>query len=107
MFISGKCGFDENCSMRSDSLMSSGETPGKCSAKKDGTEVEGLLARRLNVEEGAKSVHVKERSREGIAMNMKEEPGQMCRWCGEMAKSPLGAAGMWNSHQSVSMYSWR
>ena len=37
--------------------------------------------------EGAKSVHVKDLSSEGIAMNIKEPPGQMCKWFGEIAKS--------------------
>ena len=35
---------------------------------------------------GAKKVQVKDLSSEGIAMNMKEPPGQMCRWLGSMAK---------------------
>ncbi len=53
--------------------------------------------------EGAKRVQVKEWSGEGIAMNMKEPAGQMCRWWGEMAKVELGWGAMRNSHQRVSM----
>ena len=77
--------------------------------------VEGEAESCLNVSCGAKSVHVNDESREGIAMNMNVPPGQICKWFGEMAKdfSVLGAreeagrdtAGIWNSHHKVSMYS--
>ena len=71
MFMRGRCGFDVNCETRPEVLMRSGETPGKCSEKKPGIELSGEVDSAVNVAEGAKSVQVKERSREGIAMNMK------------------------------------
>ena len=75
----------------------------------------GSLDRWVNVELGAKSVHVNDLSREGMAMNIREgPPGQICRWFGEMACLCISLGdeekgsvegGMWNSHQRVSMYS--
>lgn len=36
---------------------------------------------------GAKSVQVNDWSSEGMAMNMEEPPGHMCRWFGSMANA--------------------
>ena len=113
MLMRGRCGLLVNWSRRSDGEMSSGLTPGKLVAKKVGRAVLGEDSREEKVEEGAKRVQVKERSSEGMAMNMKEPPGQMCKWFGEMAKvgegsereAGGGTGGIWNSHQRVSMYS--
>jgi len=55
--------------------------------------------------DGAKRVHVKDLSRDGMAMNMNSPPGQMWRWFGDILKSPLGDGGIRNSHHKVSMYS--
>jgi len=45
-------------------------------------------------------------------MNMKSRPGQMWRWLGDILNFELGvdrgvasSGWIWNSHQSVSMYS--
>ena len=101
---------DVNCSSRVSGAMRSGDMPGKCSAKKGRRRVEGEVDSRVKVEEGAKSVQVKEWSREGIAMNIRVCDGQMWRWLGEMANVGAGEvgsveAGMWNSHHRVSIYS--
>ena len=104
MVMSGRWGFLVNWVMRSEGSMSSGDTPGKLAAKKLGSSVFGSWERVSNVDCGAKSVHVKDLSRDGIAMNMKCVPGQMWRWFGDMAKSEL-LGWMWNSHHRVSMYS--
>lgn len=79
MDMRGRWGEVVNCSMRSDSGMRVGVTPGKWVWKNCGRR-EGLEARVEKCEEGAKRVHVKEWSGEGIAMNMKEPAGQMWRW---------------------------
>ena len=106
MLMSGRCGFSENWATRSGVVMRSGHRPGKCSSKKGGSDVSGEADREAKVAEGANRVHVKERSSDGIAMNMKDVPGQMWRWCWDMANEESAArGGMWNSHQSVSMYS--
>lgn len=80
MDMSGKWGLDVNCFIRSCSGMRAGVTPGKWVLKNWGSKEEGFLVRVSKCEEGAKSVHVKEWSREGIAMNIMEPAGQMCRW---------------------------
>ena len=82
----------------------SGQTPGKFWAKNVRREGAGSLEREEKWEEGAKRVQVKDLSAEGMAMNMKEPPGQMCKWFGEMAKVPSAVGAMRNSHHSVSMY---
>ena len=43
--MSGKCGFDVNCVIKSLSGMRFGITPGKCVLKNCGSKEEGLLAR--------------------------------------------------------------
>lgn len=78
MEMRGRCGFCLYCASRSASEMRSGTTPGKCLAKK-GMRSEHLLSRDANSAAGRKSVHVKVRSSEGMAMNMKELAGQMWR----------------------------
>ncbi len=80
-------------------------TPGKYSLKNFGRFSGGSEESVAKWTAGAKSVQVKDLSREGMAMNMKEPAGQMCRWLGEIAKSEEAVGWMRNSHQSVSMYS--
>ena len=91
-------------------------TPGKCLSKNAGT-VFGSLSSCSKSAEGRNSVHVKEPSRLGIAMNMKSFAGQICKWLGDMAHfedslesaipGPLAdvVGKIVNSHHSVSMYS--
>lgn len=103
--------------------MRSGTTPGKWVVKRSSRAVDGLDDEDedddvggfcccwswVNSAVGAKSVQVKERLREGMAMNMQEGAGQMWRWWGEMRKvgeivgGEGGEGGMVNSHHSVSM----
>ena len=79
MLMRGRCGFSENCLIKSSFVINSGDTPGNFWSKNDGSDDSGSLFKEANVDEGAKSVHVKEWSSEGMAINMKELPGQMCK----------------------------
>ena len=88
--------------------------PGKL-WRKNVEMVSGWLSSAAKVDAGAKRVQVKDLSREGIAMNILSELGQMWRWFGLVAKPSLDegdvrcegkegvAGGMVNSHQSVSI----
>ena len=87
--MSGKWGLDVNWLIKSCSGIRAGVAPGKWVLKNWGRRRDGLLARVSKCEEGAKSVQVKEWSSDGIAMNIMEPAGQMCRWWGEMAKAEL------------------
>lgn len=78
MDINGRCGFCLKLAMRAEGGMKD-VTPGKWVLKNSGM-VSGLDSRVEKCEEGRKSVQVKEPSREGMAMNMNDWPGQMCRW---------------------------
>lgn len=81
-------------------------TPGKWLSKNWGRLDAGSLDKESKWSAEAKRVQVKEPSDEGMAMNMTESAGQMWRWLGSMAKPPFSVVGrMWNSHQSLSMYS--
>ncbi len=79
MEMRGKCGFSRNCLCRSSGEMRSGQMPGKFCWKKGRRSVSGDAEREEKYDEGAKSVQVKDLSSEGMAMNMKEPPGQMWR----------------------------
>ncbi len=106
MDMRGRWGLSRNCVCKSDGEISSGQTPGKFLWKNFMSFCEGFSDMELKWLAGAKRVQVKDLSREGIAMNMKEPPGQMCRWFGSMAKEESDRFGaMWNSHHRVSMYS--
>lgn len=70
--------------------MSSGQTPGKLSEKDFGRSSRGDLARDSKYDEGANRVHTKDLSSEGIAMNMNDPPGHMCKWFGEVAYDESG-----------------
>lgn len=59
--------------------MSSGQTPGKFSAKNDSSSVAEDPERQAKQDVEANRVHVNDLSIDGIAINMKERPGQMCR----------------------------
>lgn len=78
MDIRGRCGFELNWFKRACELMRSGKTPGKFIVKKV-SSVEVSEERWVKREGGANKVQVNDLSREGIAMNMNEPPGQMCR----------------------------
>ena len=80
MEMRGRWGEDVNWAIRSFGGMRAGVTPGKWWWKNWGRRRAGLVRRVVKWEEGAKRVQVKEWSGEGIAMNMKEPAGQMCRW---------------------------
>ena len=110
MLINGRCGLEVNWAMRLVVEISFGETPGKLVEKNSGRRVSGSWDSSSKVDCGAKSVQVNEWSREGMAMNIKRVPGQMCRWLGDRAKvssevADANSGGMWNSHHCVSMYS--
>ena len=49
---------------------------------------------------------MKDLSREGMAMNIREPAGQMWRRLGWMTKDESEVGSMRNSHHKVSMYSW-
>lgn len=78
MDIRGRCGFDLNWFKRACGLMRSGNTPGKFIVKKVSSVAESE-ERWVKREGGANKVQVNDLSREGIAMNMNEPPGQMWR----------------------------
>lgn len=78
MDIKGRCGFELNWFRRACGVMRSGKTPGKFLMKKVSSVV-GLEERWVKREGGANKVQVNDLSREGIAINMNEPPGQMCR----------------------------
>lgn len=106
MDIKGRWGFSRNCCNRSVALMRSGHTPGKLLAKNSARLLPGSRERDSKQAEGANRVQVKDLSLDGMAMNMKELPGHICKWLGEMAKDESEVRGsMWNSHQRASMYS--
>ena len=75
----GRWGFSWNCLKRSEGGMRSGETPGKYLWKNFGSFCSGFSDMELKWLAGAKSVQVKDLSNDGMAMNMKEPAGQMCR----------------------------
>ena len=94
------------CFWRSDWEISSGQTPGKFLWKNLTSFCSGFSDMELKWLAGANRVQVNDLSSDGIAINMKEPPGQICRWFGSMAKDESeDLGGMWNSHHNVSMYS--
>ncbi len=105
MLMRGRCGLLVNCCNNVEGLIRLGQTPGKFFSKKGRRDIFGSLERSAKQVDGAKSVHVNDLSSDGMAMNINSPPGQMCRWFGEIWKSPLGDGGIRNSHQRVSIYS--
>ena len=79
MDIRGRWGFSVYCFCRSDVDIRSGQTPGKFAWKNLASFCSGFSDIDLKQLAGANRVQVNDLSSEGIAMNMKEPPGQICR----------------------------
>src|SRR4051812_13691427 len=78
MEIKGRCGFVTNCAVISSAEMRSGMTPGKWMLKTSAME-EGLEVRESKSADGMNRVEVNDLSVLGMAMNIMDPPGHMCR----------------------------